>query len=347
MSPTNALESSGLLTAVAHAADLICVFSTTGVILYASDAAERLLGYEPGELIGRNSQELYHPDEAAALAQAVVEAEQGTAAVRRVHRLRAADGSFVWLESTGQSVELDGQSVLVVVSRDATSQVRTGREVILLRDRVTALVKVMNDPVVLVDSRLRTIASSKGGVQLFGSTNGPAHRLSVSVFVSALLGPAEVQRVVQATRTAMATRRVQFITVKELSGLGTEWTVTCTPLAASVTGPVDEALLAFEPRTVSGRDRRRPGLSTSGSAPARSEPGRHLTPRERQVLSGLAEGLDTHELATRLQISEHTVRGHIKAVLQKLHAHTQLQAVLEGMRVGAVPSATDEHLTHA
>ena len=85
----------------------------------------------------------------------------------------------------------------------------------------------------------------------------------------------------------------------------------------------------------------------SGSAPARSEPGRHLTPRERQVLNGLAEGLDTQELATRLKISENTVRGHIKAVLQKLHAHTQLQAVLEGMRVGAVPSATDEHLTHA
>jgi PAS domain S-box-containing protein len=52
-----------------------------------------------------------------------------------------------------------------------------------------------------------------------------------------------------------------------------------------------------------------------------------LTPREIGVLQLLASGYGTNEMAEFLHISAHTVRTHIRHVLRKLDAHSQLQAV--------------------
>ena len=52
-----------------------------------------------------------------------------------------------------------------------------------------------------------------------------------------------------------------------------------------------------------------------------------LTPREREVLHGLAMGRDKDEIAARLSISRNTVRTHHQHVLTKLGVHTTLAAV--------------------
>jgi DNA-binding NarL/FixJ family response regulator len=42
-----------------------------------------------------------------------------------------------------------------------------------------------------------------------------------------------------------------------------------------------------------------------------------LTPREREIVRLIARGLDTRAMANELQLSAHTVRDHVKAVLAK------------------------------
>jgi DNA-binding CsgD family transcriptional regulator len=59
-----------------------------------------------------------------------------------------------------------------------------------------------------------------------------------------------------------------------------------------------------------------------------------LTRRERQVLGHLADGHTTREIATLLSISMPTVRSHIEHILHKLHAHSRLEAVAVGRRLG-------------
>jgi PAS domain S-box-containing protein len=61
-----------------------------------------------------------------------------------------------------------------------------------------------------------------------------------------------------------------------------------------------------------------------------------LTPREREVLQALAEGLDSETIADRLQITTRTQRNHVANILTKLGVHSQLQAVLFGLRHGIV-----------
>jgi RNA polymerase sigma factor (sigma-70 family) len=61
-----------------------------------------------------------------------------------------------------------------------------------------------------------------------------------------------------------------------------------------------------------------------------------LTPREREILQAIAEGLSDKEIAARLYLSDRTVRNHVVALLAKLDVDSRLQALVLAARSGAV-----------
>lgn len=62
------------------------------------------------------------------------------------------------------------------------------------------------------------------------------------------------------------------------------------------------------------------------------EPGADLTAREREVLTLVAEGLSTSDMAARLVVSTNTVRNHVQSILSKLGAHSKLEALVIATR---------------
>lgn len=84
--------------------------------------------------------------------------------------------------------------------------------------------------------------------------------------------------------------------------------------AADGVGHVDKAML-------------RQVASKSARSNADIPPIEKLTAQERVVLTCLADGLSTSDIAARLGISHTTVRSHIQAILSKLDVHSRLQAV--------------------
>jgi NarL family two-component system response regulator YdfI len=62
-----------------------------------------------------------------------------------------------------------------------------------------------------------------------------------------------------------------------------------------------------------------------------------LTAREIEILRSLAEGLGNKEIASRLQISEHTVKFHVASIMGKLGVSNRTEAVMSGIRHGLVP----------
>ncbi len=54
----------------------------------------------------------------------------------------------------------------------------------------------------------------------------------------------------------------------------------------------------------------------------------HLTPRELEVLSSLAEGLSNTEIASRCWISENTVKFHLKNLFRKFEVRNRGQAIM-------------------
>ncbi len=61
-----------------------------------------------------------------------------------------------------------------------------------------------------------------------------------------------------------------------------------------------------------------------------------LTPREREVLQALADGLESKEIADRLKITVETERTHMVNILHKLNVHSRLQALVIAARYGLV-----------
>jgi DNA-binding NarL/FixJ family response regulator len=61
-----------------------------------------------------------------------------------------------------------------------------------------------------------------------------------------------------------------------------------------------------------------------------------LTPREREVLQALAEGLSDREIATRLHVGVGTVHSHVTNILSKLEVSSRLQALVFAVRYGVV-----------
>ena len=61
-----------------------------------------------------------------------------------------------------------------------------------------------------------------------------------------------------------------------------------------------------------------------------------ITPREREVLRSLAEGLSNKEIAAKLHMSVDTERTHMMNILNKLGVHSRIQALLFAARHGLV-----------
>ena len=61
-----------------------------------------------------------------------------------------------------------------------------------------------------------------------------------------------------------------------------------------------------------------------------------LTPREKEVLQALAEGLESREIAERLSVTVETERTHMVNILHKLGVHSRLQALVFAARHGFV-----------
>jgi DNA-binding NarL/FixJ family response regulator len=50
-----------------------------------------------------------------------------------------------------------------------------------------------------------------------------------------------------------------------------------------------------------------------------------MTPREREVINLIAEGLSNKEIAGTLHVATHTVKSHVRNIMEKLTLHTRLQ----------------------
>ena len=61
-----------------------------------------------------------------------------------------------------------------------------------------------------------------------------------------------------------------------------------------------------------------------------------LTPRELEVLRLVAEGLSNKAIAYQLDVSEHTVKFHVNAILGKLGAQSRTAAVVQATRLGLI-----------
>lgn len=109
---------------VQNSADIITIHDQNGVTVFVSPAASRVLGYPPGQLIGRSPFESIHPRDAGRIRdqfEQVLRGKQQTTPLE--FRFRRADGSWIYLEAIGTNlVHYPGIEGIVLTTRDITQR---------------------------------------------------------------------------------------------------------------------------------------------------------------------------------------------------------------------------------
>ncbi|MFB6083505.1 MAG: PAS domain S-box protein [Halorientalis sp.] len=151
---------------VEQTTDAIAIVDPDATIQYISSSIERILGYEPSELVGRRGTEVVHPDDREEvldrLASGLANPEDTVSAV---YRAEHADGGLRWLESRGQSF-VDDPAVggLIVSIRDVTEREERDRELELHE----TMLNTVPDSVYAVDDEGRFLAVNDTACEAVG-----------------------------------------------------------------------------------------------------------------------------------------------------------------------------------
>ena len=114
---------------VQNSSDLVTILAPDGTILYASDSAERIVGYSPAALVG-TSLLSYLEGADVRTVQGLLRNGNGKASMAEPieFTLRRGDGSPVWLEAVGTNLLADATiRGIVLNARDVSERTRADR----------------------------------------------------------------------------------------------------------------------------------------------------------------------------------------------------------------------------
>ena len=156
-----------LRSVLLRGSDIFTILEADGTIRYESPSVEWVLGYKPGELIGKVAFDYVHPEDLERVLDAFAGAPAEPETARRVeYRFRQADGSWRYLESIGNNLlESPGVRGIFLVSRDVSERKMVEDSLRQSEERYRAVVEQSLDGIYLVDADTRRILETNPSLQ--------------------------------------------------------------------------------------------------------------------------------------------------------------------------------------
>jgi serine/threonine-protein kinase len=130
--------------------DLMCIAGFDGYFKQLNPAWEKTLGWALAELQARPWTEFLHPDDVAPTVAAAQRIIAGDPLLYHENRYRCKDGSYRWLQWTGQ--EIVGQQLIYGVARDITEHKRAEEALRESEERYRSVIAAMQDGIALLDA---------------------------------------------------------------------------------------------------------------------------------------------------------------------------------------------------
>ena len=156
-------------TILNNTSDLITVLSETGEIIFQSRSSEKVLGYRPEELVGRNCMEFIHPDDVDDIRERLADmARSPTSEARAEFRFRHRDKSWKTLSSLGSFIPpgTDYQGILVN-TRDVTRHKLMEQAVQRSESMLTTAIESTDEGFILFDPDERFVLCNSTYREMF------------------------------------------------------------------------------------------------------------------------------------------------------------------------------------
>jgi two-component system NtrC family sensor kinase len=153
------------------ASDIIAYLDTSGTIVDINPRIEDVMGYTPGELIGKNIAALgiYPEGTLSYVSDSFARVKKGEPATGHRLELRHKDGRAVFLENSTVAIEDDGVvSAVLVTSRDVTEREKSEERLRVSEERYRHLLETITDAVTVVDREWRHVLVNGTAERLLG-----------------------------------------------------------------------------------------------------------------------------------------------------------------------------------
>ncbi len=105
--------------------DMVCLHDPDGTYRFVSPSVEKILGYKPSELVGRNAYELFHPHDLQDIrTQSYQASQQGKKVKNFEYRICKKNGDYIWFETSTNPITDDRGKIiqLQTSSREVTKR---------------------------------------------------------------------------------------------------------------------------------------------------------------------------------------------------------------------------------
>jgi PAS domain S-box-containing protein len=163
---------------IQNSSDVIRILDRKGMVVYESVSSERILGYPPGSIIGRDPFEYVHPDDIERVKNDLSEVyEKKNNGIPTEFRIRKADGEYLWVDSIGSNLlDVAGVNGIVITTRSIQQRKQAEEQInktLHQLERSEALLRKVYDilPIGLwlADKNGKLLFGNPAGVKIWGA----------------------------------------------------------------------------------------------------------------------------------------------------------------------------------
>ncbi|RPI16847.1 MAG: PAS domain S-box protein [Ignavibacteriae bacterium] len=157
---------------IENSADMIALLDKTGLIMYSSPSANRILGYDPGEYINKNVMDLIHPEDRKLTIRTLRDIVEYPGKIVNLQlRVKHKNNDWLWIEATTSNLlEEPTIEALVVNYRDISERKKAEEELILQKSYFQQLFENSPEGIVIIDNEDNVVDVNKGFEKMFQYT---------------------------------------------------------------------------------------------------------------------------------------------------------------------------------
>ena len=171
---------------VENGSDVISVLDGRGAYVYQSPSIERVLGYRPEELAGKNALDLIHPEDLHNTLDTLKKTIQNPGVALEVqHRCLHRNGSWRFVETRGVNL-LDSPAVMGIVlnSRDITERHLVEEALQESEEKFRSISDSAQDAIIMMDPEGKVSFWNKAAEKIFGYTSEEAMGKDVHLLIT-------------------------------------------------------------------------------------------------------------------------------------------------------------------